>query len=799
MSDGRLKGKQLEDLTISLDKLNGEGSVIFATSSSIESNGTFLLEDATFNVVRTDINLEDSNINSSTDMEINSDGDFTVNSVGEFYLNSDSYFSIFVTGDIDIGAYNGGYVSIGAYGGGNISLFTQEDISITGGNNSSINLGNTSSITLGSGTTIFMTEADVDVVNSDVTLTNSNLYVTGSGKLQVAGSATDPNDVITKKDLDNIGNLQVTDYNTGASFSNIQNIIFRGQSVLVPNPTGASADGVFVQDGGQQSVVVWIPKPTYAPYFNTESANVDPEDTTLRYVADPGSPAQYNVGDWTNFDSASRESLDSNNIQYVSTEFGVLNTNTTLDFTILDGDGITASSVSMTVATNSTTSSGLTINVSQFETDEDRYLATATFTADLDVALDSEGGRFSVIITHNNDTDGTYTFTQNNVFYDSNNNTASIGTSTVEEGTPSLKWASGIAYYDSGSSFDFTVPDIDNINDRSFPRGTQNWGNASTSNQIRLIPNNFAISNTFYAHSTEITGWTSSYDISGLTWSETGAINQNTQYVPDLNSSQNLDTSIGTNISVRTFDWTESGDINSATFSALIDTQSYSSNNTTDAVGDEANRLLLSDLNINTGSWDSQDVITDDDLQVAFDKIIWPRDNYSTYNPNINITNTRDYSSLGAPSSRNFNVYSDVQTGNSTTNESFSGFKWYATSLLLGSVANTGTLTFISNIVESDFAIEEGNNATTGDDDVVILVGHDSQNAGAATQPDNYLCLTDDFSGRTATGNSFDGSPKKISYTWGTVGNYARIWVLVGIKTTKQNRYISEISLQSGT
>lgn len=810
-------GSVVNPPTITFYKYIGP-KVSLNTASSITSNGSFILEDASFNLIRTDINLEDSDINSSTDLNLNVTGEFNILATGggtwifDDYTQIDfnDYTTISTYDDLDIAAYGGGYVGIGAYDSGSeVNIYAEEQLNITGGKTSSVYLddnayfylGNNSSVEIGEGSTF-------EAPSTTFSLLNSTINVTGSGKITIAGTATDPNDVVTKKELVDASNLKVTDFNTGASFSNINNIIFRGQSLVVPNPPGATADGVFVQDGGQRSVVVWIPKPTYKPYFNTQTAVVDDYDTTLRYVADPGSPAAYNVGDWTDFDSITRDVLViepsfSGSIDYTSTEFGVLNTNTTLEVEVLDGDGSQVATHSVTVATSSSTSQGITIDITSFQPDEDRYQATANFTVDFNsITPLSSGGRLSVVITHNNDTDGTYTYSQNNVFYDSDIvfSNANIGGVNVEENTPSLKWASGIAYYELSSTFDFEVIGISNINDRSFPTGGgTNWDNISNSNQLRLNPLNFAINNPSYAHSTDITGWTSSYDISGLTWSFTDAIDDNNTYVPGLDGNQDLNTGVSTLARSNFYDWSVSSNYDSAAFDSLIDTYTYNSTNTTDVIGDEGRRLDMSNLTWNSGSWDSQADLANDALQVAFDKVIYPRDNYSAYYPQINITNSRDYSTSATGPSKSFDIYTQVNVDDTTTNVNFDDFRWYASNFLLGSLANTGTFTFTSNIVENDFAIEVGNNTLTGDGDVVILVGHDSQNAGSGTTPDKFICLTDDYSGRTAISNNFDGAPKKITYTWGTVGNYSRIWILVGVKSAKSNRFISQISLAPGT
>jgi len=632
---------------------------------------------------------------------------------------------------------------------------------------------------------------------------NGQLILASASQIQITGTSIGDDDIVTRKELSSVGNLKVTDFNTGSSFSNIQNIIFRGQTVVTPN--SGTATGVLAESGSEpNSVLVWIPAPIYEDYFNEGNAALTPEATTSRFIGKPN--GAYEVGDWTSFDSVARAVLNepsSGEVSYTVTDFAVFDETTTLDFIIYDGTGASLSTVSQIVGTNSTTLNGLTINVTSFSVDSDRFKASATFTATLsNINLIPDGGRFSVEIIHNNSTDGTYPFTQNDIFYDSDGNvsSANIGSVTIQETSPTLVWRSGISYYSDNSTFTFSVLTIDNINDRSYPTGVgTSWNNDSTSNQVRLTPLNFNM-DISYGHSTDFDGWSSSYNVSGIDWIFSDAINTTNAYIPDVNTSNNLDTSIVTRTRANYYDWSQSSNFDSTAFLALIDTYAYTNTTLIDPVGDESKRLSFTDLTFNSGSWDSTAALGDDYLQVAFDKMFYPREDYSAYNPAINITNARDYSALGAGATQSFDVYTQVSTNSASTTVDLFSYKWYVSHFLLGAVSNTGTFTFTSNIVESDFEIENGNNANAGDDDVAILVGHDSGSAGAGTFPDKWIYVTGDYSGRTAPlTNDFTGGSKSISYTWGTVGNYSRVWIAIGIKTTKQARYISQISLAAGT
>ena len=74
--------------------------------------------------------------------------------------------------------------------------------------------------------------------------------------------------------LSNIGSgtpsntITVEDYNTGATFSNISTLIFRGNTLTTPLGTSS---GVLAKEGStSERIVVWIPAPRYVDYFNQE-------------------------------------------------------------------------------------------------------------------------------------------------------------------------------------------------------------------------------------------------------------------------------------------------------------------------------------------------------------------------------------------------------------------------------------------------------------------------------------------------------------------------------------------------
>ena len=633
------------------------------------------------------------------------------------------------------------------------------------------------------------------------------IFASGS-QLQITGTASGPNDVVTKKELSTSGtNLQVTDYLTGATFGNVENLIFRGQTVTVPAGT---ATGVLAVNGGANAVVVWIPAPSYVDYFNTAGNAMSAESTTSRFVADPtteGTP--YYIGNWTTNESTSRDVLTENsggNVSYVCTDFAVFDTSTTLDFTFTDGSGATTS-ISLLVATGSTSANGLTINVSAMSVDQDRYKASATFTADLtNGSLIPNGGRFSIELVHNNSGDGTYTFTQNDIFYDSDGSTsnASIdlaggGTVSIEEETASVKWLSGIGYYDSGSTFTFSVTEIDNLNDRSYPRGTANSTNNSSGQQLRLTPSNFAISTTFWGHSTDFIGWTNSYNAAGFDYITLGTINSSNQYEPGFGTDNVVNSSSNSSITANLYDWNLADSVDSPDFPALIDTYNDTTTYNNNPIVDEDDRLDMGSLGT-ASTWDNTASLPADELQMIFGRVIYPQDDFSGYYPQINITNARDYSS-SATASKTFDIYTDTSTGAGTVaSTSINGYRWFATTYGKSADYTTdfsnGIFEFGANWVETDLHHDQ---TSAQNEDLVILVGVDS--SGANTTADRFFWVSNDataYPGRSnAVTYNLTGGTKQIQFTKGSLSfSVRRCWLLIGYSDSANgiDLYLNDIA-----
>ena len=146
-----------------------------------------------------------------------------------------------------------------------------------------------------------------------------NVILASGSQIQVTGTAVNPNDIVTKKELPYF-NLQVTDYLSGATFSNIENIIFRGQTVNVPNGT---AVGVWAEQDSvpPKSVMVWIPGIDYPDPFNTDSNIITPIVGVDRFAGMPN--GDYIIGDWESNVTGARETFNINSVYWSCTDFYV--------------------------------------------------------------------------------------------------------------------------------------------------------------------------------------------------------------------------------------------------------------------------------------------------------------------------------------------------------------------------------------------------------------------------------------------------------------------------------------------
>ena len=653
--------------------------------------------------------------------------------------------------------------------------------------------------------------------------------------------------------------LTIQDYLTGEEFTDINKIIFRGNTVVVNHALGLTATGVTVT-GQTPEVVVWIPAPNYVAFFNP---NIDATGAD-RYVSLPATqsyssistPGTFGTGDWsmlTDFQANSTSvgttrKTKNNTTNLTSFEFSPFVSSsafscssqvTTIKFEVFKEDESTAirtmtktlnvATCGQTYTTDDGSLTGVSLILGAFSNDQDKF-KVANLTAKVNCnTLFPNGGRFKCRITHDNGVDGVIVKNTSPFFYDSDAlpTSASVGSVTFDEKVAVLKKFSGVAYYNSGSTFAMTASNIDLLNDLTFP----------TTKQIDFFPNNLSMVNSGvnflngHADGTKsgvgvaITGWEINWNKSGLTFSRSGAINvvmnnDNSTLFPGIaavgyipgflpHTTNTLDTNKESSIAVRLFDY-GNPDITliSSTKKTLIDTDVPGAITTvSNPVDSENNRLSFSGVLAGNGTsvFDSNILLgsapNTAELQYIFGRIIYPQHNFTTYMPYYNFGTSCNYSAL-AGSTDTFNMLTvALNIAGTTTPYTTTDYRWYVTQYqkASGQSSTAGQFVIESNITEADFHCQKGVSSVSGNEDAIIMIGFDG--SGANLTPNKYLFLTGNtgtYGGRTNGSVNYFGSGgnSTISFTMGYVSAPCiKFWLFIGFKSTTRGKalYLSDI------
>ena len=617
------------------------------------------------------------------------------------------------------------------------------------------------------------------------------------------------------------GDISVVDFGTGITYSSVNNIIFRGGVVSVPvTPFTASAVQV---TGAAPTVTVWIPAPNYVGYFSPSL----PTGAYSRYVSTPDtngytssvSSGNFGTGDWSPSITTTRSVTNvTTHTAFTESEFACYDLNTTLTFNLLNHDGSSLSSISNYVlnAAGSTTSNGLTITVNSFSADGDRYKASVSGTIAVST-LFPNGGRFTWGVIHNNSGEGAgnsgtgvYAFTQSTpIFYDNDGVSSSANITGVvqyDEKTPTLKYYSGVAFYDTGSVFAMTASGINLLNDITIP----------TTKQVDFTPVSLGISvlpgfadGSQAGVGSAITGWALNWNNTGLTFSKDGSISSSGLYVPGFSTNNTISAVAGSYVTANLYDYGLADSDNSASKTVLIDTYSVGSVTYNDNPLDSENsRLSVSGvLSSGSSAFNSSLSLSStntDELQYIFGRIIYPQTNFTLFSPVINTSSSVNYSALSG-SNKTYTVYTNINTG-STTGVTFTDYRWHVTSYgadssYLTSIPN-GIFTFTSgttNFTEADLAYSATTGAPgTNGEALVILVGIDS--TGFSTTPDKFLYVSGDpvtYMTRQSPGSQSLDINGQIKFSVGTLPTAQKVWLFIGYKnsTRGKNLYMSNIHL----
>lgn len=303
---------------------------------------------------------------------------------------------------------------------------------------------------------------------------------------------------------------------------------------------GSEVEAVITQAG---EVTIYHPAPTFQPYWPTGVS--DPVERSTARISTPegGEGSPFKTGGWAGTNrAAGRTSSFSLSAPGTRTGFGG---DSTFVVEVFDADGVSLLDSYTTPALTSngihvSPSGRITVTISNYGTDTTKFKAQPSVQINIgDIFSDNglDGGRYHVEVTHNTDTvtDGgqSFTFTQSDVFLDTNPTTSTIssvsGTVDFTEtpGQVLTKHISGLEYYVLGSDFTITVSGINQFN-----RNT-----ARTSDNLRLRGGELGLSqlnhSPFGTGSTYFSGWTNDHNRDGVEYNKNdwSITNSNYRYI----------------------------------------------------------------------------------------------------------------------------------------------------------------------------------------------------------------------------------------------------------------------------
>ena len=845
---GLLDGKQIRDTSTSLDKLSGSGLVTFTASATMSfASGAFLRRETSDILVGNDV--------------VNKEYVDAV-AVG---LNPKEAARVIYIGDVtsEVGyTYSNGVSGVGA-------TLSFSFSAIDGINSASFSAGDR----------IVVNSTTDRWVNGIYDYTTTNLLTRstdfdGDPSAEVDGgeycfikegnSYSDQGWVVSSPDttatigttpivwvqftsLGGSFNLSVADYNTGVTYSNIENIIFRGGVIMKSASLTASA--VLVTNNDPVTVTVWIPRPDYVGYF-TPSLNTAATSryistpTSNTYSSTPGNTGSYSTGTWVpanDFTGATARAVVGDSTSTIASafteaEFACYDLSTTLRFQLFDSynNEIRGMTISLTgTGTFTSSNPGLSINVSSFSADSDRYKAAVSGSINLSTIFPNGGKYTGWKVTHTNGegagagsplVPGVYTYeTSTGYFFDNDLSPSSAnlsGSTVFDELSATVVYYSGVAFYNTGSTFALTASGINLLNDITFP----------STPQIDFVTVNMTSPTTLSGHSdgtkgySAITGWNLNWDKSGLTYSRTATSTTTGSYIPNFTttittsaptgtSSNDISTAAASYVTSRIYDWALVTSQNSSAKKMLFDTTSpstpgFSSGTYTNLIDGEIGRLSATGVISNGSStFSSIAALPNDELQYIWGRVVYPNRDYTSFLPYINSTLSVNYANLSG-ASKSFTTYTNTGSGTTTTT-TFTDYRWFVTSYTNnGAGFANGVFTFHSNFNETQLSYDGVVNDGSGTGDLDILVGLDD--TGTSTTPNKFLWLTGDYNGSESPGraavttynlNSATLASKYIRFDKGLSGNtVTKVWLFIGYKNTSVGRglWVTNIGFVAG-
>lgn len=469
---------------------------------------------------------------------------------------------------------------------------------------------------------------------------SSTLYGTMTG--------TDPNTGVTliaeeyvavhRVDEENGGFIQVLDQGVEVD-AKVTSMNFVGADV--------------VAIGGEGSVTVYIPPPSFASHYMTNDGDTGAQfvsestSRTTARIAIPsggeGTPFHAHNRAGTNFD-ATRDTA------FTFTHPGLvtgLGGDSTFEIKVFGADGTTVLDSFTTPAltqnlVHTSPSGALTLTVQEYAEDVMRFKGKLRAQVDMNIVfgtLGTDGGLFSVELTHTADSiqDGglSYTYSMGPVFIDTNPTAPSIGGSVgISEtiGNINTKHLSGIEHYILGSQFTFEVKTINQLGRNTY----------KTSSNLNLSGSQFGLPSLslspFGNGSGGFSNFTGEENNDGVDFIKTDwAINNsNYRYFGLANASANVKDT-----------WTTSATKTDG-FLVLIDTFSSTGTDVFEPFNDESRRLQSDyvtpwNSEVSLGAGDA--LVWNGKLQAPSSAII---QDFTPYKPDLNGPNP-DYTGLTVP------------------------------------------------------------------------------------------------------------------------------------------------------
>jgi len=499
----------------------------------------------------------------------------------------------------------------------------------------------------------------VDGPGTDVTGTIATVTATTAGINLIPSTGT--TDTVFLKEGSNItieddGNNNITISSAGGG--NIT-VLDEGNTVGTYTTFNFVGDDVLAEDSGISGQVnIYIPTPTFLPYFNTTNAqgnasvdaNLYPFNNIPR-ISEPtteGNPFRTGGGSNALWAGSARAAYNTpvttgRVIYTMAGQCTGWSADATGDaklvVTVYDADGTTVLATydtstveplyqAGTTFTSSGANAGIEIITSNVAQDPPtKYKGQLQITIDAGTILSAAGytgGRYHVemVFTTDTATDGggtypyygpngnsstTYAPNTNDVFFDTNPTTPSInGSVTIAENTTAIvsKHLSGVEYYDLTSQFLYDVTNIDNYNANTQGRaGDDNYNFLGTAQDYGMT-NSLTLKawNSASQVGTFI-NWTDKWDVQNVDFDyDTWPIN-NTFYrfrAPDA---------VATG---RVYDpWSNPGAVSSSGAPILVDTYTNRSTNLGEAFADETERLYRDTAANAYIAWDSIKSLTD--------------------------------------------------------------------------------------------------------------------------------------------------------------------------------------------